>query len=65
MLYNEAYAEEVAGHKHPNLMGTGFSGPFSELWDAVKDIFAECARTGISIRKEDDYLPIERHGFLE
>ncbi|RYP67705.1 hypothetical protein DL771_007112 [Monosporascus sp. 5C6A] len=65
MLYNEAYAIEVAGRKHPNLMGTGFSGPFSELWDSVKDIFAECARTGISIRKDDDYLPIERRGFLE
>lgn len=65
MIYNEAYAAEVAGHKHPSLMGTGFSGPFSELWDAVAPVFAECARTGISIRKEDDYLPIERFGFLE
>jgi PAS domain S-box-containing protein len=65
MLYNEAYAIEVAGNKHPSLMGTGFSGPFAELWDAVSPIFAECARTGISIRRENDYLPIERHGFLE
>ncbi|KAM0277436.1 hypothetical protein ACHAQH_005800 [Verticillium albo-atrum] len=65
MLYNEAYAAEVAGNKHPSLMGTGFSGPFSELWESVSGIFAECARTGVSIRKEDDYLPIERHGFLE
>ncbi|ORY61513.1 aerobic respiration control sensor protein arcB [Pseudomassariella vexata] len=65
MLYNEAYAVEVSGNKHPSLMGTGFSGPFSELWDSVSPIFAECARTGISIRKEDDYLPIERFGFLE
>ncbi|KAH8682652.1 aerobic respiration control sensor protein arcB [Xylariales sp. PMI_506] len=65
MFYNEAYATEVAGRKHPSLMGTGFSGPFSELWDAVAGIFAECARTGVSIRKEDDYLPIERRGFVE
>jgi len=65
MLYNEAYAAEVAGNKHPSLMGTGFSGPFSELWDAVHPIFAECARTGISVRKEDDYLPINRFGLLE
>jgi hypothetical protein len=65
MLYNEAYAKEVAGNKHPSLMGTGFQGPFSELWDSVSPIFAECARTGISIRKELDYLPIERFGFLE
>jgi hypothetical protein len=26
MLYNEAYAKEVAGNKHPELMGTGI-GP--------------------------------------
>jgi PAS domain S-box-containing protein len=65
MLYNEAYATEVAGNKHPSLMGTGFSGPFAELWDSVGPIFAECARTGISVRKENDYLPINRHNLLE
>jgi len=65
MLYNEAYAAEVAGNKHPSLMGTGFSGPFAELWDYTGPVFAECARTGIAIRKEDDYLPINRYGLLE
>jgi PAS domain S-box-containing protein len=65
MLYNEAYAREVAGNKHPSLMGTGFSGPFAELWDYAGPVFAECARTGISVRKENDYLPIDRHGLLE
>ncbi|KAK7750759.1 hypothetical protein SLS62_007311 [Diatrype stigma] len=42
-----------------------FYGPFSEVWDSVKDIFAECGRTGVSVRREDDFLPIERRGFLE
>lgn len=65
MLYNEAYAAEVAGNKHPSLMGTGFSGPFSELWDYTGPVFAECARTGVSVRKENDYLPIDRHNLLE
>ncbi|KAF2822202.1 putative histidine kinase HHK16p [Ophiobolus disseminans] len=65
MIYNEAYKNEVAGNKHPGLMGTGFSGPFSELWDGVAPIFRECARTGHSIRKENDPLPIERYGYLE
>lgn len=65
MIYNEAYKNEVAGNKHPDLMGTGFSGPFSELWDGVAPIFRECARTGHSIRKENDPLPIERFGYLE
>jgi hypothetical protein len=61
MLYNEAYKNEVAGNKHPDLMGTGFSGPFSELWDGVGPIFRECAQTGRSIRMENDRLPIERY----
>ncbi|KAL5119890.1 hypothetical protein ACEQ8H_002252 [Pleosporales sp. CAS-2024a] len=65
MIYNEAYKLEVAGNKHPDLMGTGFSGPFSELWDGVAPVFRECARTGNSIRKENDPLPIERYGYLE
>lgn len=65
MLYNEAYKNEVAGNKHPDLMGTGFSGPFSELWDGVAPIFQECARTGTAVRKENDRLPIERYGYLE
>jgi hypothetical protein len=25
-MYNKAYADGVAGHKHPGLMGTGFRG---------------------------------------
>jgi hypothetical protein len=25
MIYNEAYKNEVAGNKHPDLMGSGFS----------------------------------------
>jgi hypothetical protein len=65
MIYNEAYKIEVAGNKHPDLMGTGFSGPFSELWDGVAPVFRECARTGNSVRKENDPLPIERYGYLE
>lgn len=65
MLYNEAYKNEVAGNKHPELMGTGFSGPFSELWDVLNPIFSECARTGKSVRKENDRLSIERYGYLE
>jgi PAS domain-containing protein len=31
----------------------------------VAPIFRECARTGKSVRKENDALPIERYGYLE
>jgi PAS domain-containing protein len=65
VIYNEAYRDGVAGRKHPDLLGTGFRGPFAELWEEVSPIFAECARTGQAIAMENQMLPIERHGFLE
>lgn len=65
MIYNEAYATEVAGNKHPALMGTGFAGPFAELWDSLRPVFSECARTGKSIRRENDLLCLERYSYLE
>jgi PAS domain S-box-containing protein len=65
MLYNEAYRVEVAGNKHPDLMGTGFSGPFSEVWDAVAPVFRGCAETGQATRRENEPLPIERYGYME
>lgn len=65
VIYNEAYKIEVAGNKHPELMGTGFSGPFSEVWDGVAPIFQKCALTGKAERRENDFLPIERFGYLE
>jgi hypothetical protein len=51
-------------NKHPALMITEFSREFSELWERVAPVMAECARTGISVRGENDYLLIERYGFL-
>lgn len=65
VIYNEAYKDEVAGNKHPDLMGTGFTGPFSEIWDGVGPIFRACALTGTAERRDSDYLPIERFGYLE
>lgn len=35
MLYNEPYATSFAGNKHPTMLGTGASGPWSEVWDVV------------------------------
>ena len=65
VIYNEAYKVEVAGNKHPELMGTGFSGPFSEVWDGVAPIFQKCALTGKAERRENELLPIERFGYFE
>lgn len=65
VMYNKAYADGVAGHKHPPLMGTGFRGPFAELWDTVGAIFQECVQSGKSVAMKEQMLPIERHGYLE
>lgn len=65
LLYNEAYSHEVAGNKHPTLMGTGAEGPFRETWDAIGPIFTECARTGRSARHDNAPITIERRGYLE
>ncbi len=60
VIYNKAYADQVAGEKHPKLMGTGFRGPFAEIWDFVGPIFNECRRAGQSVAVTDQMLPIER-----
>jgi hypothetical protein len=64
MLYNESY-RDVTGSKHPALMGTGFSGPFREMWHAVGPVFRESARTGHSQLNHNQPLPIERYGYME
>ncbi|RGP73090.1 hybrid signal transduction histidine kinase k [Fusarium longipes] len=65
MLYNEQYAIHYAGNKHPSMLGTGASGPWSEAWDVLGSAFAEVIRTGISHRSDNDELSLFRRGFLE
>lgn len=65
VMYNKAYADTVAGLKHPGLMGTGFRGPSAELWNDVGKSIDECQRTGKSVAMYEQMLPIERHGFVE
>ncbi|KPM39531.1 hypothetical protein AK830_g7026 [Neonectria ditissima] len=65
MLYNEVYANTIAGSKHPSMMGTGVSGPFAEIWSGLSPTFAEVVRTGISHRREHENFAYFRQGFLE
>src|SRR4051812_31633473 len=46
-------------------MGSSFSGKFREIWDYTRPIFAECARTGVSVCRENDYFAFDRNDFLE
>jgi hypothetical protein len=65
ILYNEAYKDDVTGNKHPTLMGTGFAGPFKEMWSEIGPIIRESARTGHAMLTHNQPLPIVRHGYME
>ncbi|MCJ1302114.1 hypothetical protein MMC08_004915 [Hypocenomyce scalaris] len=63
-IYNEAYIL-LAGQKHPFLMGQKYAEAWSEIWFAVKDVFASARLTGQATMKDDDCLFMRRSGFLE
>lgn len=63
-IYNEAYIL-LAGQKHPQLMGQSYAEAWSEIWFAVKDVFASARLTGQATMKDDDCLFMKRSGFLE
>ncbi|EMD90546.1 hypothetical protein COCHEDRAFT_79388 [Bipolaris maydis C5] len=66
MIYNESHRNIIAGDKHPALMGTGFTGPFRELWgNSVRATMRESARTGQAQFNLNQMLPVIRHGYLE
>ena len=63
-IYNEPYIV-LAGQKHPSLMGLRYRDAWSEIWDAIEDVFANAWLTGEATMKDDDCLFINRSGFLE
>ncbi|PSN67097.1 hypothetical protein BS50DRAFT_493331 [Corynespora cassiicola Philippines] len=63
-IYNEAYIG-LAGQKHPTLMGQSYKVAWAEIWDEVKDVFANARMTGQATMKDDDCLFMKRSGFLE
>lgn len=63
-IYNEAYLD-LAGNKHPKLMGQAYSEAWAEIWDGLKPIFDAAWNCGHATMKHDDRLFISRDGFLE
>jgi PAS domain S-box-containing protein len=63
-IYNEAYIG-LAGQKHPQLMGQSYKEAWAEIWDDVKEVFANARLTGQATMKDDDCLFMKRNGFLE
>ncbi|KXH27508.1 hsp90-like protein [Colletotrichum simmondsii] len=63
-IYNEAYIE-LAGQKHPQLMGMRYQDAWKEIWSDIEPLFNNAWTNGQSIMKNDNQLFILRHGFLE
>ena len=63
-IYNESYIM-LAGQKHPRLMGMSYREAWSEIWDGVKDVFANALSNAQATMKDDDQLFIRRNNFLE
>lgn len=63
-IYNEAYVL-LAGQKHPKLMGQSYKEAWAEIWDDVKDVFADAKSTGQATMKDDDCLFMKRNNYLE
>ncbi|TID06285.1 Hybrid signal transduction histidine kinase K [Colletotrichum higginsianum] len=63
-IYNEAYIE-LAGQKHPKLMGARYQDAWSEIWGDLGPIVNNAWTNGQAVMKNDNQLFINRHGFLE
>ncbi|KKY32208.1 putative histidine kinase group protein [Diaporthe ampelina] len=63
-IYNEAYLD-LAGNKHPKLMGQSYMEAWAEIWDEIKPVFDAAWNHGQATMKNDDQLFLNRNGFLE
>ncbi|KAL2278725.1 hypothetical protein FJTKL_14282 [Diaporthe vaccinii] len=63
-IYNEAYLD-LAGSKHPKLMGQSYMEAWAEIWDEIKPVFDAAWNHGQATMKNDDRLFLNRNGFLE
>ncbi|PKS12843.1 hypothetical protein jhhlp_001055 [Lomentospora prolificans] len=64
IIYNEAYIE-IAGQKHPRLMGRPCVHAWTSTWDQLDPVFREARESGQAIMKYDDHIFVDRQGFIE
>lgn len=63
-IYNEAYVE-MAGQKHPQLLGMKYKDAWAEIYPTIEPVFRSAWEHGQATMKRDDNLFIFRNGFLE
>ncbi|KEZ46024.1 Uncharacterized protein SAPIO_CDS1433 [Scedosporium apiospermum] len=64
IIYNEAYIE-IAGQKHPRLMGRPCDHAWTSTWDQLDPVFREARESGQAVMKYDDHIFVDRQGFIE
>ena len=63
-LYNDAYREVIAA-KHPHALGRPGREVWPEIWNIIGPMLESVVREGRATWSEDQFLPLERHGFPE
>lgn len=63
-IYNAAYVD-MAGRKHPQLMGACYQDAWPEIWDEIKPVFKSALEAGQATMKHENQLFINRNAFLE
>src|SRR5579872_6519003 len=64
-FYNDAYAQQTLGAKHPWALGQPFSTVWAEIWDTLKERIAHVLQTGEATWDEGLCLFLERSGYPE
>jgi PAS domain S-box-containing protein len=63
-LYNDAYRDIIAA-KHPRALGAPGREVWPEIWNVIGPMLDSVVREGRATWSEDQFLPLERHGFAE
>ena len=63
-IYNDAYIN-IAGEKHPQLLGSSGQEMWSEIWDVIGPLAETVMKQGKSSWSEDQPLFMNRHGYIE
>ncbi|RYY39576.1 MAG: PAS domain S-box protein [Chitinophagaceae bacterium] len=64
LLYNDAWSA-IPGDKHPWALGQRAADVWPDIWDTVGPQFEETLADGRSFRSTDQFLPMQRFGFIE
>jgi PAS domain S-box-containing protein len=63
-IYNDAY-RQILGAKHPQSMGAPGRVVWPEIWHIIGPMLEGVMKEGRATWSENQFLPLERHGFAE